>query len=340
MSPKEQIDQKLTRLPKFVDSFIKSIQDTSVNTQLAYLTDIEAFLGYLADCRNIPVSDVSVKCVGECDREFFDDYFFYMREYEKEGAVRTNGPPGIRRKLAAIRGLTSYLYDRDLIPANPITKVRVPKIKQKPIERLKESEINSLLFTAENGYGSQHHTNYLRNTKCRDLAIMAILLSTGIRVSELTNLNIKNVELESCSLKITRKGGNEQIVFFGDDAAEYLADYLYIRSHITAAPGHEDALFLSMQRKRISARSVQILLKNYGDAALPLRNLHPHLLRKTYGSRMYDETGDAYLVATLLGHQSVETTAKHYISSEKDVSEVRNKVPLSKGDAPLSNGSQ
>lgn len=328
MSPKEQICQKLQTLPKFVDSYIKSIQDTSINTQLAYLTDIEAFLEYLADCKDIPVCDISAGCVGECSREFFDDYFFYLREYEKDGAVRTNGPPGIRRKLAALRGLTTYLYDEDLIPANPITKVRVPKITKKPIERLKDSEISSLLFTAENGYGSEHHTNYLRNTRCRDLAIIAVLLSTGIRVSELTMLNLNNIDMESCSLKVLRKGGNEQIVYFGDDAAEYLADYLYIRSHIAAEPGHENALFLSMQRKRITTRSVQILLKNYGDAALPLRNLHPHLLRKTYGSRMYDETGDAYLIASLLGHKSVETTAKHYISSEKDVSEVRNKVPI------------
>ena len=112
---------------------------------------------------------------------------------------------------------------------------------------------------------------------------------------------------------VTRKGGNEVILYFPPEVATAIADYLEERKEIIACPGHEDALFLSLQKKRISQRAVEKLVKKYAAVAAPLKpRISPHKLRSTFATNLYHETGDIYLVADVLGHSSVDTTRKHY----------------------------
>lgn len=326
------VSDKLLTLPPFVRDYLYSIQNTTtVRTQLAYLTDIEAFLEYLSMEKNVPVLSITPELLSECSRVFYDGYFHYLRQYEKNGVERTNDAASIRRKRSALQSLTSYLYDCDLLPENVMEKVRTPKLRPKVISRLDNDEVSSLFSAVEHGTGSKHQAQYQLNTRIRDLAILATLLSTGIRVSELTKLDLTDVDLEKSSLRVVRKGKKEAIVYFSDEAAEYLADYYDLRKErIQPLPGHETALFLSLQRKRMTPRTVETLIKKYGKSAVPLKKIFPHLMRKTYGSRMYDAMGDIYLVAKLLGHESVETTAKHYIASEKELSGARNVLSLCK----------
>ena len=329
MTDHEQLEGLVSRLPEFVKEYLYSIQNTTtIKTQIAYLGDIESFLLYVADAFSVELSSITPQLLAKCDRVFYDSYMSYLRHYEKDGVERTNDTASIRRKLSAIRSLSSYLYDRDLIPEDPTAKVRTPKIREKSVSRLTDAETSRLFASIENGVGSKHSVEYQERTRVRDLAILATLLSTGIRVSELTGLNIYDVDLKTSSLRVTRKGKKEAIVYFSDEAAEYLERYLALRKHISACEGSQQALFLSIQRKRMTPRTVEILVKKFGQSAVPLKRVFPHLLRKTYGSRMYDATEDAYAVAKLLGHNSVETTAKHYISSERELSGMRNRLPL------------
>lgn len=330
MKEKNEIAALLLRLPAFLRDYLYAIQNaTTIRTQIAYLTDLEGFLQYVSSSFGIEVLAITPETLDRCDRPFYDGYLHYLRQYEKDGIERTNDVAGIRRKLSAIRSLTSYLYERGMLSENAVTKVRTPKLRKKVISRLNDTEVNDLFSAIEHGTGSRRQAQYQLNTRTRDLAIFAVLLATGIRISELTRLDISDVDLDSSSLRVMRKGKKEGIVYFSDEAAEYLADYYFLRKErIQPVEGHEEALFLSLQRKRMTPRSVEILLKKYGKAAVPLKRIFPHLLRKTYGSRMYDAMGDIYIVAKLLGHESVEVTAKHYISSEKELSGVRNRVSL------------
>ena len=121
------------------------------------------------------------------------------------------------------------------------------------------------------------------------------------------------MDLENNAFIVTRKGGNQVVLYFPPEVAEALADYMQERSGMEAVEGHEDALFLSLQRKRITQRAVQNLVKKYASVAAPLKTrISPHKLRSTYATNLYNETGDIYLVADVLGHTSVDTTRKHY----------------------------
>lgn len=170
---------------------------------------------------------------------------------------------------------------------------------------------------------------YHQKTKIRDLALLTLLLGTGIRVSECVGLNIQDVDFKNAGIRIYRKGGKEVTVYFGQEVEEALENYLNERESIIPAPGHEDALFLSLQNKRMSVRSVENLVKKYARTVAPLKPITPHKLRSTYGTALYQETGDIYLVADVLGHSDVNTTKKHYAALEDQRRRsARNKVRL------------
>ena len=157
---------------------------------------------------------------------------------------------------------------------------------------------------------------YHNKTKVRDLAILTLLLGTGIRVSECVGLDIMDLDFDTNGMKVHRKGGAEVILYFGEEVREALLDYLDERELIFPKEGSEDALFLSMQKSRISVRAVENLVKKYSRTVTTLKKITPHKLRSTYGTQLYRETGDIYLVADVLGHSDVNTTRKHYAAME------------------------
>ena len=149
--------------------------------------------------------------------------------------------------------------------------------------------------------------------------MITLFLGTGIRVSECVGLDIQDINLNDNSFLVRRKGGNQVILYYPDEVARVLSDYLEWRSQVEAQPGSENALFLSMQKKRITVRSVEILVKKYAQVAAPLKtHFSPHKLRSTYGTNLYRATGDIYLVADQLGHSDVNTTRKHYAAMSED----------------------
>ena len=148
--------------------------------------------------------------------------------------------------------------------------------------------------------------------------MMTLMLGTGIRVSECVGLDMDDVDFKNNGIKIHRKGGSESVVYFGDEVRETLLEYMAERQKITAADGSVNALFLSMQNKRINVRSVENMVKKYSQLVTTLKHITPHKLRSTYGTNLYLETGDIYLVADVLGHKDVNTTRKHYAEIEDE----------------------
>src|SRR5690606_8414665 len=139
-----------------------------------------------------------------------------------------------------------------------------PKLTEKPIIRLEVDEVANLLDAVESGEKlTATQRRYHKYTKSRDLAILTLLLGTGIRISECVGLNITDFDFNNNSFKVTRKGGDQEILYYGDEVKEAILNYLEERKEIKTLPGHEDALFLSMQRKRISHRALQNLVKKY-----------------------------------------------------------------------------
>ena len=160
---------------------------------------------------------------------------------------------------------------------------------------------------------------YYEKNKSRDLAILTLLLGTGIRVSECVGLDIQDVDLKNNGIKVTRKGGNEMVVYFGEEVKQALLTYLEgDRAATTPLPEYENALFLSTQKKRIGVQAVENMVKKYAREVTPNKKITPHKLRSTYGTSLYKETGDIYLVADVLGHKDVNTTKKHYAAIDEN----------------------
>ena len=219
----------------------------------------------------------------------------------------------------ALRTFYKYYYKKERIKNNPSVLVDTPKLHDKAIVRLEPEEVADLLDNIESGEGLTAAQNrYHEKTSVRDLAIVTLLLGTGIRVSECVGIDMKDVDFKTNGVKVHRKGGYETVVYFGDETESALKKYFEERVKIEAAEGHTNALFLSMQKKRISVRAVELLVKKYSSLVTTMKKITPHKLRSTYGTSLYRETGDIYLVADVLGHKDVNTTKKHYAAIEED----------------------
>ena len=319
--------REITRgLPQACSDFLRSIAiSTSSLTRLAYAIDLNTFFSFLHDERVgfsqkelYLMNDQDLEKLSRSDIIAYTEYLtYYFKSTDKSDApdrVFVNHELSIKRKLCTIRSFYDYLFKNQRVSANVTELVPLPKIHEKPIIRLSKEEIEKILDQAQNGDRlSARQQQFQKITAKRDFAILSLFLGTGIRVSECIGINISDVDLENNAFIVTRKGGNQVVLYFPPEVAEALADYMEERKTVETVPGHEDALFLSLQRRRITQRAVQNLVKKYAAVAAPLKTkISPHKLRSTYATNLYNETGDIYLVADVLGHTSVDTTRKHY----------------------------
>lgn len=309
-------------LPPFCKQFFRGIQEyTSSRTRLAYAYDIRVFFEFMhtnnSICSNLDIVDFPISILDQITREDIEEYLDYISYYVKDGKEYTNNERGKKRKLSALKSFYNYFFCAEQIKTNPAALVPLPKQHAKEIIRLDADEVAILLDQVEAGEKlTPNQRKYHNKTKIRDVALLTLLLGTGIRVSECVGLDIDDVDFKNNGIKIRRKGGYETVVYFGDEVADALHDYLEKRYHIIPMEGHENALFLSMQNRRITVRAVENLVKKYASNVTGLKKITPHKLRSTYGTALYQETGDIYLVADVLGHKDVNTTRKHYAALE------------------------
>lgn len=311
-------------MPPYCRQFFIGIEPTtSSRTRIAYAYDLGCFFDYLLEtnpsCRGLTTQDLKLELLEQLTPLDIEEYLAYLKYYVKDGVEHTNDERGLKRKLASLRTFYHYLYKNDFIHQDPTFKVDMPKIHDKTIIRLDVDEVAQLLDEVESGDSlTERQRKYHEKTKTRDLAMMMLLLGTGIRVSECVGLDMDDVDFKNNGIKIHRKGGAEVVVYFSDEVRKVLLDYMVEREKLTAADGSINALFLSMQNKRMSVRSVENMVKKYSQLVTTLKNITPHKLRSTYGTSLYRETGDIYLVADVLGHKDVNTTRKHYAEIEDE----------------------
>lgn len=316
----------LSELPAFFKDFFRGIEPrTQSRTQIAYAYDIKIFLQFLLEenpsikksynsVTEIPISVLESLTVTD-----IEEYMEYLKYRDTDGKKISNKENAIKRKISTLKSVFKYFYRTEKISENIMEKVQLPKLHSKEIIRLDIDEVAMMIDEAERGEGlSDRQRAYHGKTKVRDVALLSLLLGTGIRVSECVGLDISDVDFKNNGILIHRKGGKEVTVYFSDEVKEALQNYYDERVLILEESGHEGAFFLSMQNKRLSVRSVENLVKKYAKIISPLKKITPHKLRSTYGTNLYKETGDIYLVADVLGHSDVNTTKKHYAAIEDD----------------------
>lgn len=323
----ERLRELLDILPSFCKQYFRAIEPrTAAKTRLSYCYDLKVFFQFIQVnnpyLRNKDLRDITLSDLDSLTSDDIEEYLEYLKKYTSidDGKVHRNTERGIHRKLASLRSFYAYYYKTEKIKNNPTLIVDMPKLHSKEIIRLDTDEVAELLDLVEHGPAnmSPQKQRYFEKNKVRNLAIFTLLLGTGIRVSECIGLDVNDIDFKNNRIRIIRKGGKETFVYFGDEVANALLSYIEQRKGIIAYSGHENALFLSTQRKRMSIQSVENLVNDYSKQITTVKHITPHKLRSTYGTALYRETGDIYLVADVLGHNDVNTTKKHYAALDDD----------------------
>ena len=309
----------LAELPDFCRTLFIGIQNTTGPLpRLNYAYDLRLYFQYLADTLNKPMKCITLDDLKTQNVHDIEAYINHITLYENNNKVVENCETGRARKIASIRMMYKYFYKSGDLEANAASLVDMPKIHEKAIIRLDVDEIVKLLDEVESGDGlSPKQKQFHALTKNRDLAMLTLFLGTGIRISECVGLNVEDIDFRNLSIRITRKGGNQAVLYMSDEVAEAMSLYDTERPQWKGADD-SPAFFLSLKGGRITTRAVQNLVQKYAKIITPLKHITPHKLRSTFGTTLYQETGDIYLVADVLGHKDVNTTRRHYAAQADD----------------------
>lgn len=321
-----KLRELLKTMPSFCRDYFRGIEPTTTaKTRIGYGYDIRTFFRFLLSenpsFKNAQMTDICLSDLDQLQPVDIEEYLEYLKYYTYDGQVFTNDERGIKRKFASLRSFFLYYQKRDLLRHNPTVVVDMPKLHDREIIRLDADEVSDLLELVE--HGGDHLSGmkkvYYEKNKQRNIAIFTLFLGTGIRVSECVGLDIEDVDFKNNRIRIIRKGGKEEYVYFGEEVANALKSYITEeRVHVKPREGHEHALFYSIQKRRISVQAIENLVNEYTSQITSFKHITPHKLRSTYGTALYQQTGDIYLVAEVLGHNDVNTTRKHYAAMDDE----------------------
>lgn len=324
-------------LPAFCGQFFMGIENQTMPlTRLGYGRDLKIFFDFLVtntqEFYGKKVADLTLDDLNKVTSTHLEMFMDYLTVYKVGKKTYRNGLKGKGRKLSSVRALLKYFFKKEKIDNNVGTKVDTPKYRDSEIIRLEVDEVVKLLNMSEDGSGlTTMQKGFHNHTKERDYALLSLFLGTGIRISECVGLNVEDIDFDNNAFTITRKGGSRVILYFGDEVKDALQKWICVRNSINGLPKDEHALFISLQNKRMNVRTVEKLVKKYASVVTPLKHITPHKLRSTYGTNLYRETNDIYVVASVLGHKDVNTTRKHYAAMSEDIRrEAATKVKLRK----------
>jgi site-specific recombinase XerD len=321
---RQKIHEYCAELPPYIEAYMRSIaQRTSTTTQLGYVTDIRGFFIWMKDSnplyKNTAVKDISTGDLGNLSAQDFEDYLISLDTHHKGCEEHITSNETKRRRLASVKGLFKYLYKMGDIEKNVTELVATPKLISKHKNNLDLDEAASMVGNmSDMTHKTKRQAVYAERDLLRDKTIILLFLMTGIRVSELVGINISDVNIEKTRIRVFRKEGRDEYVYFGDDLTNILQDYLTYRASLAAQEPHTDALFISDRGTRISTQTARRIVSRASEGISLDKKVTPHSLRRTYGTNLYRKTNDIYAVAECLGHKDITTTKEHYVNAGDD----------------------
>jgi site-specific recombinase XerD len=313
-------------LPRFLRGFFAYLKGNVLPmTRLAYLHDIRFFMRYLIDETDLTeateTKDIKVSELNEVKAVDVNMFIDYCRNYkvETDRAVTyyTNDSKSLARKKSSVSVMFKYLYRDELVDKNitdGFDPIRVPKPGEKEIKALQDDEVMIMLDAVSTGEGlTKKEYDYWEKTKKRDKAILIVFLTYGLRLSELQQLNVSSFNFNRGEFKIYRKRGKESIMPLNNSVTAVIHDYIDNErpSDSELAPEDKDALFVSLQGKRLTQRQIRELVKKYTAIALNTTRkggYSPHKLRATAATSLIGRGNSIFDVAALLDHEQVTTT--------------------------------
>jgi len=323
-----ELNKKLKELPDFATEFIQSIEyNSSIRTRIAYCKDLNIYLRFLIEELDIAsvkaVKELRIDDIRDISEKDIRAFLSYLNHYtvkyvNNAGNTITqtysNSQQGKNRKVATLKSFYTYLsrvYDiHD--PTRHINIKLNEKVELK--NSLNSDEIDRLVATVLGDLTgeSEKKKSFHQRLKYRNANMILILAYTGIRISELNELDINDINLDEGTFIVTRKGGDQEIMYIPDEILPHLRDYIEQRKGmLDVNVDYRNALFLSTHKNRMSTRQIREVISGYAKIA-GFDNISPHSLRRSFGMAFYNQTGDIQLTADILGHKSTEVTRKHY----------------------------
>lgn len=325
------------KLPKFMkDYFIYLKGSVAVSTRLAYLEDIKFFCSYLIETKELTsaceISEISLKEFEDIKARdinlFLGDYCTrYYKQSSNTTLIYENNNRALARKKSSISTLFKFLYRNEQLADNitdGFNPIKLPKPQPDAIKRLEIDEVAKMLDSVESGYGlTEKEKVYWRKTKLRDKAILALFVTYGLRLNELRELNISSFNFSRGEFKIYRKRGKEVLMPINHTCELVIKDYIYNERPQSEMliDEYKDALFLSLQNKRLNPKAIRQLVKKYTSISMETSRdggYSPHKLRATAATSLIQNGFSIYDVQNLLDHDNV-TTTQLYAAHKKHV---------------------
>lgn len=324
-------------LPKFMKDYCIYLKGSvSVTTRLAYLEDIQFFCNYLLETKEVTIADeIKDITLDEFNKIkardvnlFLGDYCTrYYKQTDKNTLIYENNNRALARKKSSLSTLFKFLYRNSQLENNitdGFNPIKLPKPQPDAIKRLEIDEVAKMLEAVETGYGlTDKEKVYWKKTKLRDKAILALFVTYGLRLNELRELNISSFNFSRGEFKIYRKRGKEVLMPINKTCELVIKDYILNERPKSEILNEdvEDALFLSLQNKRMDPKSIRQLVKKYTSISMETsrdNGYSPHKLRATAATSLIQNGFSIYDVQNLLDHDNV-TTTQLYAAHKKNV---------------------
>ena len=305
----ETIKRIAKKYPNILLKYINSLSRKTSYTKMAYIRYIGDFLNYMNSNLIYDIYDLEqYKNIKPMD---IDDYMEFIR-YKKEGKEKS----GMYRAahLAAINSFFKFLQKNQLISSNPCDTIETPKDKNEHIiTTITNEDLEIIINNIKNGIGSQKAKSTQKKWQNRDIALITLGLSTGLRIGAIVGIDINDIDFKNKCINVIEKGDINKKIYIGTNTIKVLKEWIKDRKQFV--DDSEPALFICQGNRRISVRSVEKKFKAISEQTG--KRLTPHKMRATCATRLYEQTGDIYLVQQQLGHKSIENTKRYAKVSEE-----------------------
>ena len=298
-------------LPGFASRYFKANMDIKVpRTLLGYAYDLVAFFEFL-ETLSFDKNKMTIADLDKITPEIVEDYLHYSREYVDNGEVKTRSDAAIHRRYSSLSSFFTFFLKNGLVSRNPAFSVTPPKLnRQVAIAKTTKTNKDVIEFISKGSLEGQKGI-YQDKTRVRDTAIVMLIAGTGIKLSELVNLDIEDVHLDTSCITI-RNCKHARTIFISDSIAQALGQYLSERLELITEYGHDEALFISLKARRLSTRSVQYLVRKYSNAILDGEEyLTPEAMHKSFRNNMFSVSMNTAATFDLCGID-MKTLLRYY----------------------------
>lgn len=302
----ELINEIGSKYPNIVLKYINSLSSKTSYTKLVYIRYVTNFLDY---------RDCDYKNVKPMDIDEYMEHIKYLNNGKEKSATYRNA------NLAALKGFYKFLQMNNIVDFNPCDLIEAPKDKSEhEIITISKRDYRIIIKNIKNGVGNEKAKNTQKKWISRDIALITLGLTTGLRISAIVGIDIDDINMKENYINVNEKGDINKKVYISDNTKDSLKRWIEDRNNMVDET--ERALFICQGNHRISTRSVERKFNKITQGTS--KHITPHKMRATCATRLYEQTGDIYLVQQQLGHKNIENTKRYAKVSETKMREAAN----------------